>query len=172
MTRDGVAKISDFGTAVSLGGGSSGENTPLSCAWSAPERLRGSRLTSASDVYSLGVVLWELCNLSLPYSDFSGGVNELKKAVLEGERPGGFNIQQQQEIQREDYLNGFLVPWLMDSLIRRSWDEIPSKRPNSEEVYRILCNVKAHWKCGGCGWLNAPEEHVCERCDPFVRERK
>lgn len=45
-------------------------NAPQACfgtfAWAAPEMLLGEQPTAAADVYSLGVVLWELCTGELP----------------------------------------------------------------------------------------------------------
>jgi serine/threonine protein kinase len=41
-----------------------GSGTP---AWSSPEYLRQEDYTDAADVYSLGVVLWEILTLQLPW---------------------------------------------------------------------------------------------------------
>ena len=37
-------------------------------AWSAPERLQGKRYGKAADVFSFGVILWELITLGEPLS--------------------------------------------------------------------------------------------------------
>jgi serine/threonine protein kinase len=69
MTKDGRAKISDVGTAALhsatfLSAGSSNFGGTL--AWSAPELLLGSHISHRSDVYSMGVVLWELVTKRVP----------------------------------------------------------------------------------------------------------
>ena len=163
MTNDGMAKISDFGTAVALGGSTSKENTPLSYAWSSPERLEGSPLTSEADIYSLGIVFWELCTCSLPYDEFKGGVKELKKAVVAGDRPLITG-------RMKSYLSGYVIPSLMVTLFQSCWTVRPDDRPSGRKVYETLCNVKAHWKCGSCGWLNPPEQHDCAHCLPELYE--
>jgi serine/threonine protein kinase len=35
--------------------------------WMAPEILRGEKYSSAADVYSFGVILWEMMTLDIPY---------------------------------------------------------------------------------------------------------
>ncbi|KAI7835916.1 hypothetical protein COHA_010196 [Chlorella ohadii] len=69
MTKEGRAKISDVGTAALhsatlLSAGSSNFGGTL--AWSAPELLLGSHISHRSDVYSMGVVLWELVTKRIP----------------------------------------------------------------------------------------------------------
>ena len=63
---DGTLKVVGFGT-VSDGASliSAASGTP---AYTAPERIQGFRLGPATDVYSLGVVLYELFSGRLPFS--------------------------------------------------------------------------------------------------------
>ncbi|KAL4419698.1 hypothetical protein ABPG75_006796 [Micractinium tetrahymenae] len=65
LTRDGTAKVGDVGMAKIMAGDYvSGVVGTL--AWSAPELLMGQRCTEKADVYSMGVVLWEICTGELP----------------------------------------------------------------------------------------------------------
>ncbi|WP_178379884.1 serine/threonine-protein kinase [Cryptosporangium aurantiacum] len=65
-TTDGTLKVVGFGT-VSDGASlvSAASGTP---AYTAPERIQGFRLGPATDVYSLGVLLYELFSGHLPFS--------------------------------------------------------------------------------------------------------
>lgn len=67
LSRTGQAKVADIGMARVL------QNTYLSMlsnqgtfAWSAPEVLNGKRCTAKVDIYSYGIILWELCTGEAP----------------------------------------------------------------------------------------------------------
>ena len=70
-----VAKIGDFGLAKTMA--TSGLSTSVGTArWMAPEvlsDLTGERYTEKADVFSFGIILWELCTSLLPYADVPAG---------------------------------------------------------------------------------------------------
>lgn len=69
VTRDGQAKLLDFGIAKRLdadAGLTGAGNAPLTPQFASPEQLEGRPLTTASDVYSLGLVLHLLLTGRLP----------------------------------------------------------------------------------------------------------
>jgi serine/threonine-protein kinase len=75
VTAGGEARLVDFGVAKVLVGGRAEATTlteasgrPLTPAYASPEQVAGGTLTEASDVYSLGVVLYELLTGARPPS--------------------------------------------------------------------------------------------------------
>jgi serine/threonine protein kinase len=90
VTKEGVPKLLDFGIAKLLQDSANLTQTgtgPMTPAFASPEQVRRLPIATASDVYSLGVVLYELlCGVS-PYGLASRKIDELLEAICNGEPP-------------------------------------------------------------------------------------
>jgi serine/threonine protein kinase len=70
MTKDRTAKIADFGIAKAINTGTIVGNTGTvmgSVHYFSPEQARGGYVDEKSDIYSLGIVLFEMLTGSVPF---------------------------------------------------------------------------------------------------------
>jgi serine/threonine-protein kinase len=88
VTAAGEPKLLDFGIAKALdadheAGLTGTQSQPMTREYAAPEQVLGEPITTATDVYALGVLLYELLSGHLPYARAERGVVSWAKAIVE-----------------------------------------------------------------------------------------
>jgi eukaryotic-like serine/threonine-protein kinase len=94
VNEDGHPKLLDFGIAKILSSDDSKEETKLTkigtrimtLEYASPEQVKGAKITTASDIYSLGVMLYELLTGCRPYKFKDRPPNEAEK-IITSEHP-------------------------------------------------------------------------------------
>ena len=94
VTADGQVRLLDFGIAKLMEGDSAQETQltqlagrALTLDYASPEQIRGEPIGTASDVYSLGVLAYELLTGSRPYKLRRGSAAELEEAIAAVDAP-------------------------------------------------------------------------------------
>jgi serine/threonine protein kinase/tetratricopeptide (TPR) repeat protein len=88
VTLDGEVKLLDFGIAKLLDAqGDAGQTATqarmMTPEYAAPEQVLGEPITTATDVYAIGVLIYELLSGRLPYARADAGAISWSKAVVE-----------------------------------------------------------------------------------------
>jgi serine/threonine protein kinase len=93
VTAEGVPKLLDFGIAKLIrtefdtlaAAETRPELRPMTLDYASPEQVRGEPITTATDVYSLGVLLYKLLTGKSPYGPAARSDSALRKAICEQE---------------------------------------------------------------------------------------
>ncbi|CAI5532603.1 unnamed protein product [Closterium sp. Naga37s-1] len=117
-----VVKIADFGVSRVKSEDSTMHHKTGTYGYMAPEVLKERPYDHKADVYSYGILLWEIycCDNPFPYSDLDP--NEIASTVNQGLRPD---------------IPSCCPPQLAE-LMRRCWHGEAGKRPDMSEVVRRL----------------------------------
>ena len=147
VTRDGRVKLLDFGIARLLEGPQVTRDgpSPMTPPYASPEQIRGQEISTASDVYSLGVVLYELLTGRRPY-EAEGEL--LGQAICEERprRPSTVEIAPELRIDDEPrklrrQLAGDLDNIVLRALRKEPERRFPSVEQLSEDIRRHLAGL-------------------------------
>ena len=120
LDSENTVKVADLGISRFMMSGQTMTGQRGTPHWMAPEVIEGLRYTEKADVYSFGVILWELVSESEPFR----GVHHFQvlKLVSSGERP---------TIPSDAHP-------VLKELIQACWAQNPSSRPVFTDIILIL----------------------------------
>ncbi|KAJ2947391.1 hypothetical protein O0L34_g17162 [Tuta absoluta] len=122
---DNIVKISDFGMSREeeeyiVSGGM--KQIPIK--WTAPEALNFGKYTSLCDVWSYGVLMWEI--FSKGDTPYAGMSNSRAREKIDA----GYRMPAPEGCAEEVY-----------ALMLRCWEYEPDKRPHFHQVYTLIDNI-------------------------------
>jgi serine/threonine protein kinase len=188
VTPDGVPKLLDFGIAkilkpemmATMVNATRAEDRVMTPAYASPEQVRGEPITTASDIYSLGVVLFEIFTGRRPYRVKSNTAHELARVICDEEpdkpstaitktdRGAAQTSARIEELSRkrsteperlERRLKGDLDNILLKAMRKEPQRRYASVEQFSEDLHRHLANLP----------VSAHEDSLRYRTDKFVR---
>lgn len=148
-----VLKICDFGTACDKH--TNMTNSKGSAAWMAPEVFEGSQYSEKCDVFSWGIILWEVLTREKPFCDGDGATAfRIMWAVHNGKRP--------------PLIQG--CPRPLEYLMTRCWAKNPAVRPSMSLVQSELSNITKYMDGGDQPIIFSPPQEssiTVETGSPF-----
>ncbi len=121
ISSDDVLKLCDFGTVGNVDNTMKTEHRKGTVRWMAPEVIEKEIRSTKSDVYSYGIVTWEICSREVPFAKLQTR-KEIMDAVIEGKRP---------KIPRN-------CPNILRKIMESCWQEDYQDRPTMDEVVEML----------------------------------
>ena len=154
--RDGddFAKLIDFGIARLAGGADHIEGIAGTPECMAPEQIRGEEPTPATDLYAVGILLYEMITGSPPFS--GDNIMEVLQRHLTEEPRAPHEVEPS-------------CPPALSALVMRALDKQTAGRPASaramrDELLGVAQSAEARRSCTQCGGLVAPSQRFCGEC--------
>ena len=132
------AKVADFGMSRFVASGV--EGTLNTWEWVAPETLSNNTYNQSADVYSFGIICWEISSRSYPFDEYynvnrfchtDGSLNiiKIKEEIIKNKLRPSISL-----IDRS-------TPYEFRTLIESCWIENPSERPSFATIVQLLTEL-------------------------------
>ncbi|XP_055330930.1 mitogen-activated protein kinase kinase kinase 7-like [Paramacrobiotus metropolitanus] len=121
-------KICDFGTACEAR--TYLTNNRGSAAWMAPEVFESNKYTEKCDVFSFGIIIWEVLTRRRPYDEVGGNIYRIMWAIHRGIRPPKIRGS----------------PVILETLMTKCWSRLPTDRPRMVQAVKILERILGFMK--------------------------
>merc|ERR1712137_1338410 len=128
VDKHGQIKVCDFGLSAIKPANESlqyKETIPGTPLWMPPEVMMGRKVTEKADVYSYGIVLWEIVTQKIPFPDMTSFPKFRQAVCLNNVRPP---------------LDSVTLPSVRN-LLELCWHKTPESRPSFTEIVKMLEHI-------------------------------
>jgi eukaryotic-like serine/threonine-protein kinase len=176
VTAEGEPKLLDFGIAKLIDAvtNAATEQTitlqnVLTPEYASPEQVRGEPITTASDVYSLGVLLYELLTGSKPYRIETRGPVEIARVITEQEptKPSMAVQHRDSPDSRITNHDSRALRGDLDNIVLMAMRKQPSRRYSS--VAQLTADIRRH--LDGLP-VSARKDRFAYRASKFITRNK
>ena len=132
ITEDGTVKIADFGIAKAVNSGTIVNNTSTvmgSVHYLSPEQARGGYVDARSDIYSLGIVLYEMLTGTVPFD----GENPVSVAMM----------HMNENVQPPSALNPNVSAALDAVVLKATAKHQPDRYKSADDMYKALVQAES-----------------------------
>ena len=152
VTSDGRVKVADFGIARAITSTTMtyDGNVVGSVHYFSPEQAKGTKITPKSDVYSLGIVLYEMLTGRLPFH----GETTVSVALK--------HLQEEPLALRQ--IDGHIPP-IVEAIVLKALTKDPEERPDSFELIEDIVQAERMLGFGGTIAIPVPEQEMTRRLD-------
>ena len=129
ITKDGVAKVTDFGIAKAVSNSTINAfgSTIGSVHYFSPEHARGGYTDEKSDIYSLGIVLYEMCTGKIPF---------------DADTPVSVALKHLQETPEEPISLANDIPESLNAIILKAMQkEVSNRYASAQALYNDLTKI-------------------------------
>jgi len=162
LTRAGIAKVMDFGIARATSSHTMkiGDTTIGSVHYFSPEQARGKHTDERSDIYSLGVVLYEMLTGKLPF---------------DGDSPISVAMMHLQQIPENPKDINIAIPLAINDIVQKAMRKETSERyQTAEELWKDLNDALSNPDISPVreNTINSDETRIMTPLKPLVRMKE
>lgn len=173
VCTNGEPKLLDFGIAKLMTAEFSAEDTeisrgeaqPMTLRYASPEQVRGEPITTASDIYSLGVLLYELLAGVHPFQKAFTSRSDIEQAIrtehpakpsdavkARGNAPEATKVEKQSTARRAQELCGDIDCIVLTAIKKQPRERYASAESFSFDITRYLTGFPVHARRDDMGY--------------------